>query len=170
MKKRYIMGMTIVSLALIAVTGCGNGAEQEHSITTVLEEEADTGQTDEGRMGERGDETDASGPEKIIIGGKVRSVEQDSFVLSLTLWEDSEDGTGSCVVVPELGSPKEKLVTVRCPDGILYERWTIEGGGAGIQKDEASFSEIQEGIGLEAEGHYEGDEFVADKVIIEIYA
>ncbi|MCI8613868.1 hypothetical protein D7V94_10765 [Parablautia intestinalis] len=199
MKKRYIMGMTIVLLMLIAVTGCGNGAEEEHSITTVLEEEEDTDQTDEGRMGERKNVTDAgdpggsvadenktdanmadadlpekskahsASPEKLIIGGKVRSVAQDSFVLSLTLWEDSKDGTGSCIVVPEPGSPEEKLVTVRCPDGACYERWTIEGGGAGIQKDEASFSEIREETGLEAEGHYEGDEFVADKVIIEIY-
>ena len=62
MKKRYIMGMTIVLLMLIAVTGCGNGAEEEHSITTVLEEEEDTDQTDEGRMGERKNVTDAGDP------------------------------------------------------------------------------------------------------------
>lgn len=44
-----------------------------------------------------------------------------------------------------------------------------ESGGAGIDKAEASFAEVQEGTMLEAQGSFEGEEFVAKKVIIEIY-
>lgn len=103
-----------------------------------------------------------------IIGGKVRSVSQDSFVLSRTLWEDSDDG-GSYVSIPEEGSPEEELVTIRCTDTTAFERWTIQGGGAGITTDEAAFSDIQRGGGLEAEGYFDGEEFIAERVIVEIY-
>lgn len=111
----------------------------------------------------------AENSELIFIGGKVRSVFQDSFVLSRTLWEDSADGQGSFVVMPEAGSSEEELVTVRFTDSAVFERWTIQGGGADIKKEEASFSEIQEGTGLEAQGFFDGEEFLAEKVIIEIY-
>ena len=104
----------------------------------------------------------------IIIGGKVRSVAQDCFVISRTLWEDSDDG-GSYVSIPEEGSPEEELVTIHCTDTTTYERWTIQGGGAGITTDEATFSDIQRGSGLEAEGYFDGEEFIAESVIIEIY-
>lgn len=138
----------------------GEGIKSADENMTITDQEQDQAQRDQ---------TEAKSPEKTIIGGKVRSIAHNSFVLSLSIWEDSEDGSGSCVLIPEPGSPEEELVTVRCEDSVVYELWTIQGGGAGIQKEEAAFSQIQEGIGLEAEGHYEEDEFVADKIIIEIY-
>lgn len=104
----------------------------------------------------------------IIIGGKVRSVAQNSFVISRTLWEDSDDG-GSYVLMPEEGSPEEELVTIHCSDTTTFERWTIQGGGAGITTDKAAFSDIQCNGGLEAEGYFDGEKFIADRVIIEIY-
>ena len=112
---------------------------------------------------------EAENSELIFIGGKVRSISRDSFVLSRTLWEDSADGQESFVVMPEAGSSEEELVTVRFTDSAVFERWTIQGGGADIKKEEASFSEIQEGTGLEAQGFFDGEEFLAEKVIIEIY-
>ncbi|MDE7206760.1 MAG: hypothetical protein K2N90_06325 [Lachnospiraceae bacterium] len=101
-----------------------------------------------------------------IIGGKVRSVAQDSFVISRTLYDDSDN---SMVIMPEPGSPEEELVTVRCADTTVFERWIIQGGGAGIDTEQAVFSDIEEGGGLEAFGHFDGEEFVAEKVVIEIY-
>ena len=99
-----------------------------------------------------------------IIGGKVRSVSSDSIVISRTLID--EEGM---VTMPEAGSADEQLVTIRCTESTDFELWTIQGGGAGIDTKEASFSDIDEGSGIEVEGHFEGEEFIADKVIIEIY-
>lgn len=99
-----------------------------------------------------------------IIGGKVRSVSEYSIVISRTLID--EEGM---VTMPEAGSADEQLVTIRCTESTDFEIWTIQGGGAGIDTKEASFSDIGEGSGIEAEGHFEGEEFIADKVIIEIY-
>lgn len=99
-----------------------------------------------------------------IIGGKVRSVSSDSIVISRTLID--EEGM---VTMPEAGSADEQLVTIRCIESTDFELWTIQGGGAGIDTKDAVFSDIKEDSGIEAEGHFEGEEFVADKVIIEIY-
>ncbi|MCM1121536.1 MAG: hypothetical protein NC416_03025 [Eubacterium sp.] len=101
--------------------------------------------------------------DSIFIGGKVRSIAEDSFVISRTLVEDS------MVTIPEEGSPEEELVTILCTDSTTFEHWTIQGSGADIVTDEASFSEIQKGDGLEAKGHFDGEVFIADKVIIEVY-
>ncbi|WP_455620398.1 hypothetical protein [Eisenbergiella sp.] len=113
--------------------------------------------------------SEAENLELIFIGGKVRSVSQASFVLSRTLYEESDGGQGSVVVMPEAGSPAEELVTVRCMDSTVFLRWTIKGGGEDIKEEEAAFSELQDGIGLEAQGYFDGDEFIAEKVIIEVY-
>lgn len=99
-----------------------------------------------------------------IIGGKVRSIDTDSFVISRTLID--EEGY---VKMPEAGSPDEELVTIRCTDSTVFELWKIQGGGAGIETSEAAFSDLAVGSGLEAEGHFDGEEFTAEKVIIEIY-
>lgn len=108
-------------------------------------------------------------PDSTFIGGAVRSVSQDSFVISRTLTEDFEDGS-YIASMPEAGSPEEELVTIRCTDATTFEHWTIQGGGADITRKEASFSDILENEGLvEASGYFEGDTFIADKVIIELY-
>lgn len=99
-----------------------------------------------------------------IIGGKVRSIGDNSFIISRTLID--EDGY---VTMPEKGSSQEELVNIICTEDTVFENWTIQGGGAGIEKNEADFTDIKEGGGLEAEGYFEGENFIADKVIIEVY-
>ena len=104
--------------------------------------------------------------ETMIIGGKVREIMEDGFVISRVQYEDDDM---TIVVLPEEGSPEEELVTVRCTDSTAFEHWVIQGGGAGIDMNEATFADIQKGGGLEAEGYFDGDNFVAEKVIIETY-
>ena len=101
--------------------------------------------------------------DSIFIGGKVRSIAENSFVISRTLVEDS------IVTMPEEGSPEEELVTILCTDSTTFEHWTIQGSGADIVTDEAAFSDIQKGDGLEAKGYFDGEVFLAGKVIIEVY-
>lgn len=99
-----------------------------------------------------------------IIGGKVRSIGDNSFVISRTLID--EDG---CVTMPEKGSAEEELINIICMNETVFEYWTIQGGGAGIEKSEADFTDITEDGGLEAEGYFDGENFMANKVIIEVY-
>lgn len=171
MKRKCIMAMVMLTLVM-TVSGCGNGQKTAASGDTVFTENeqkedqpeengADTGED----QPEENGESIVNPSEGIFIGGKVRSVSLDSFVLSRTLVDDD----GMIIAMPEEGSPEEELVTVRCTASTVFERWMIQGGGAGIEKASAAFSELKEGIGLEAQGYFDGEEFIAGKVIIEIY-
>lgn len=151
-----------------AVLDEAEGTEQDETENDGAPESDGTkSKSDEAGSGDKGDDAYRISNEGIFIGGEVRSVSQNSFVISRTLTED--DGEAMIAVMPEAGSPEEELVTIRLADSVTFERWTISGGGAGIDKAEASFAEVQEGTMLEAQGSFEGEEFVAKKVIIEIY-
>lgn len=196
MKRKCMMATVVLTLMMTAVSGCGNEKDESDSTAFSAENEAgedkaaesgndeseadldeaesaeQTGQgetesAEQTEQDETENDTYSISDEGIFIGGEVRSVSQDSFVISRTLTED--DGEGMIAVMPEAGSPEEELVTIRLADSVTFERWTISGGGAGIDKAEASFAEVQEGTMLEAQGSFEGEEFVAKKVIVEIY-
>lgn len=182
MNRKYMFAAAVLSLAVTAAAENGSTADfspqTAHTAEATAEDAAQQGQDGSGfeKNGanrETGNDpagnNDAENQELIFIGGKVRSVSQDSFVISRTLFEDSADGQGSNVLIPEAGSPEEELVTVRCMESTVFIRWTIKGSGEDIKEEDAAFSELQEGTGLEAQGYFDGDEFMAEKVIIEIY-
>lgn len=195
MRKKTMITAAFLALILTTATACGDKQPAENQNSALpLESEAENQSTPSATEDESGtdttlpsenDETDTSSEtapddstpndlpatvnkDTTTIGGIVRSVAQDSFVISRTLIDDSDDG-GSYVTIPGEGSPEEELVTIRCTDKTTFELWTIQGGGADITTNEASFSDIQSGGGLEAEGSYDGEDFIAERVIIEIF-
>lgn len=198
MKRKCMMATVVLTLMMALLGGCGgspetnngsevlsaeNGTEEDGSKEeqsqengaaedpagddkTAADETAGTEQAGQ----DDGTDASADGAEKLdgnegdmFIGGRVRSVSSDSFVISRTLVDDE----GNIIAMP--GEEGSEEVTVRCGDSTVYERWTIQGSGAGIDKTEAAFSEIKEDDGLEAQGYFDGEEFVASKVIIEVY-
>lgn len=179
MKRKCIMTAGIMAL-MMSAAGCNSGQEPVNTATIESlsfndSPESETAGNDTSIPTDISQENDSNLPtdtppevfsisqNAIFIGGKVRSVSQDSFVISRTLIEDS------MVTMPEPGSPDEVLVTIRCLDSTTFEHWTIQGGGAGITKKDAAFSDIHAGDGLEASGYFDGDEFIAEKVMIELY-
>lgn len=175
--------MTVLVMAVMSGCGSAQKTERENTVLSLQDEENGDGaqqsrsdEEDTGMEGLReadeGEESPSVSPSEDIgaddrdteiIGGKVRSIAEDSFVISRVLMDDSY------VIIPEPGSPEEELVTIRCTDFTTYELWTIQGGGAGIEKEAAAFSDIREDGGLEASGYFDGEEFVAETVFIEIY-
>ena len=190
MKRNYAVATGIMVVMLVTATGCGNGKETDmniktESVTVIVDE---NNGKDNRKEQEQKDEAQKDAPESsntddvtgsndnIItensenytmenIGGKVMSIAQDSFVISRVIVDEN----GMILVMPGEGGPDEVLTTIHCTDSTVYEHWTIQGGGAGIEKKEAAFSDITESSGLEAEGYFDGEEFVANKVIIEVY-
>lgn len=106
---------------------------------------------------------------EVSLSGKVRSIGENSVVISKIFVEESEDGNGSIVILPGEGDREEELVTVNFTDATEFHHWTIKNGGGDIDMRESSFSEIAVGSGLEMSGNYDGDTFIARKVIIEVY-
>ncbi|MCM1127745.1 MAG: hypothetical protein NC429_14895 [Lachnospiraceae bacterium] len=103
------------------------------------------------------------------LSGKVRSIGENSVVISKIFIEDGKDGKGSIAVLPGEGSREEELVTVNFTDDTVFHHWTIKSGGADIDMRDSSFSEIGADSGLEMYGYYEGEIFIASRVIIEVY-
>lgn len=97
------------------------------------------------------------------LGGTVQSPQEDGMILAQTTVSD-EDG-----MVTLLNVEDAKKIPVKFTADTKVEHWTIQGGGAGIDMQEASFSDLEEGQGVEVEGNFEGETFVAARVIIEVY-
>lgn len=99
----------------------------------------------------------------VHLSGTVRGIGENSVVISRIFVEDS------LVFIPEEGSPEEEFVTVKCTDSTVFRHWTIKGGGADIIMKEASFSDIVDRSELEMKGYFDGEDFVAEEIIIEVY-
>lgn len=133
------------------------------------EAEMDAAKTDEAKQDTS--ETDEAGSGQTInfsqgtehLGGKVQSPQADGMILAQTTLLD-EDG-----MVTLLDVKDAKKIPVRFTADTKAEYWIIQGGGAGIDMKEASLSDLEEGMGVELEGYFEGETFVAARVIIEEY-
>ena len=98
------------------------------------------------------------------LGGKVHSVEDDGMVLAQTTVRGVDER--DIILVDE---QEAKKIPVKFTEDTKVEHWTIEGGGADIDMKEAALSDLQAGLGVELEGFYEGDNFVATRILIEVY-
>lgn len=96
------------------------------------------------------------------LGGKIWKLQEDGMTFAHTsLVEDS------MVTILDVEDAEKIQVTYTADTKV--EHWIIQGGGAGIDMQDAAFSDLKEGMGVELEGNYDGETFVATKVIIEDY-
>lgn len=98
------------------------------------------------------------------LGGTVQSLEDDGMVLAQTTVMGEDDST--VILVDEKDAKK---IPVKFTADTKVEHWIIQGGGAGIDRKNAELSDLKAGIGVELEGFYEGDTFVATRILIEEY-
>lgn len=97
------------------------------------------------------------------LGGKVQAPQADGMTLAQTTLTDA-DGMVTLLDVEEA-----EKIPVRFTEETKVEHWTIQDGGAGIDMRDAAVSDLEEGMGVELEGYYEGETFVATRVIMEVY-
>ncbi len=107
-----------------------------------------------------GDSTIQAGQE--FLSGKVKELNADGFIFSQTILVT--DG-----LVTHLDEEEAEEISVKYTPDTEFEHWTIKGGGAGIEKEKISASDITEGMLLEISGHFEDADFIAELVLIEVY-
>lgn len=100
------------------------------------------------------------------LGGKVQSVSDDGMILAQTTVMGEGEDEGMVTIVDEKDAKK---ISVQFTADTKVEHWVIQGGGAGIDMQDAEISDIKAGLGVELEGNYEGENFVASRVLIEEY-
>ena len=133
------------------------------------ETEEDADKTDEAKQDKS--ETDEAGGGQTIslsqgtehLGGKVQDPQADGMTFAQTTLLD-EDG-----MVTLLDVEDAKKITVKFMEDTKIEHWIIQGGGAGIDMQEAAVSDLKDGMSVELEGYFDGETFVATKVIMEEY-
>lgn len=97
------------------------------------------------------------------LGGKVQNPLADGMTLAKTTVMEGN----SVILLEEKDAEK---IPVQFTADTKIERWTIQGGGANIDMKEAAVSDLKAGMGVELVGRFEGETFVASKVIIEEYS
>lgn len=99
-----------------------------------------------------------------FLGGKVQSVEEDGMIFAQTTIKGEDDS-----MVTLVDEKDAKKISVKFTADTKVEHWTIQGGGAGIDRKDAQLSDLKPGLGVELEGLYEGEGFVAARILIEEY-
>lgn len=143
--------------------------DKEPDVEETDETEEDTDKTDEAKQ-DKSETDEADGVQTMNpsqgtehLGGKVQSPQADGMILAQTTLVD-EDGMVTLLEVKDA-----KKIPVIFTADTKAEHWIIQGGGAGIDMKEASLSDLEEGMGVELEGYFEGENFLATRVIIEEY-
>lgn len=146
-------------------SGTDDSVTQKESEKKAMKQEADNSasEAEEGKEPqEAGHALEATqGAEH--LGGKVQNPQADGMMFAQTTLVD-EDG-----MVTLLDVEDAKKIPVIFTEDTKVEHWTIQGGGAGIDMQNAAVSDLKEGMGVELEGYFDGETFVATKVIIEEY-
>ena len=170
MKNRKLIATVGIVLSLgMMMAGCAGTDETapQTEVRVMSMEDADETKDTE-QDAEETDETDgvqtmnpSRGTEH--LGGKVQAPQADGMILAQTTLVD-EDGMVTLLEVADA-----KKIPVIFTGDTKAEHWIIQGGGAGIDMKEASLSDLEENMGVELEGYFEGENFVATRVIIEEY-
>lgn len=100
------------------------------------------------------------------LGGKVQSVSDDGMIVAKTTVMGEGEDAGMVTIVDEKDAEK---ITVKFTADTRVEHWIIQGGGAGIDMRDAALSDLKSGLGVELEGDYEGENFIATRILIEEY-
>ncbi|MDE7275694.1 MAG: hypothetical protein K2N98_02385 [Lachnospiraceae bacterium] len=103
------------------------------------------------------------------LNGSVRSVGEDSMVVSKVYTYTTEDGNDVAVGYAE-GGPDDELITVYFSEDTEYIVRTVKNGGVNGDSDvedrSGTLSDIREGNSVLMNGSYEGEDFHAEQVII----
>ena len=100
------------------------------------------------------------------LGGKVQSVADEGMIFAQTTVMGEGENARMVTLVDEKDAKKIPVVFMA---DTKVEHWVIRDGGAGIDRTDAALADVKPGQGVELEGYYEGENFVATRILIEEY-
>lgn len=184
--KKNLRAVCVGMMLLAGVTGCSKTVEssqqtqEENDKVSSQQVKEETGNELDGTLAQEKEEAEKSevsggNPEDALaqneigfrdgtefLSGKIQSVEYDSMIIAQTTI--LEDG-----MVTLVDDKDAKKISIKFIEDTKVEHWTIKGGGADIDRKDATLSDLTVGMGVEMEGYYEGEVFVAIRVLIEEY-
>lgn len=160
-------------MLLTGFTGCTKTEKTTPQTQEETGDRADSQENLEEKDDQADDQADQSAPRKIVrsegtehLGGKVQSVSDDGMIVAQTTVMGEGEDDGMVTLVDEKDAKK---IPVKFTADTKVEHWIIQGGGAGIDMRDAALSDLKSGMGVELEGDYEGENFIATRILIEEY-
>lgn len=196
MRKNWIMAAGLCVVITIAGVGCGAKNEEPQAVTVEEIGLPEAGQTQEDEISQSdestkensqsqddeqvntdeqakdSDLTDSLGNENGTeeLEGNVKSIGDGSAVIIKAITEEMENGSLVMIGSASGYEAEDDLVNVSFKETTEYELRVVKNGGVNPDEDvtvkKAAFSDIKEGAMISLEGYYEGDVFVAEKVVL----
>lgn len=157
------MGKVSVFLSMTVLigllSGCGSSGEAEDaSVWEIVN--ADTGSA----QAEGGVESFET------IYGNIKSIGDDSLIISRAFEEESEEGDVDIMVAPAEGSADEVLTTVIFSENTKFEVHTVKNGGVNgdddVEKREGTLADIKADASVDITGSWEETSFRAEKIVV----
>lgn len=173
MRKKWI---TAGLCALIMAAGVGCGAKEQDTQAVTVERESvedeSGGQQKDSAPQEDGEQNSGFKQENTEqLDGNVRGIGDNGIVIIKTRTEETEEDGVSLAIAPAPGNETaEDYVDVNFADHVKFECRVVKNGGLNPEEDvtikEASFSDIKDDMSVTLEGYYDGDVFIAEKVVL----
>lgn len=189
MKRKWIMVAGLCVFITTTAIGCGTKGEDQQAVTVESADVSNNGQGQENELsqdditennqsensGQAGNDDQQQGTKaaenKIEeLEGNVKSIGDSSAVIIKAIIEERGDVSLIMVGSAPGYESEEDLVNVNFKETTEYELRVVKNGGVNPDEDvsirEAAFSDIKEQTSISLEGYYEGDTFIAEKVIL----
>lgn len=107
------------------------------------------------------------------IYGNVKSIGDDSLIISRAFEEESEEGDVDIMCAPAEGSADEVLTTVIFSENTKFEVHTVKNGGVNgdddVEKREGTLADIKADAFVDITGSWEDTGFRAEKIVVSYF-
>lgn len=179
MRKKWIAAVGLSVFMVIAGVGCG-AKEQDSQVAAIEQEPLEDGseeqnaETEEETEKESADRQQETGKpesgETEQLNGNVRGIGDNGIVIIKVKTEELEDGVSLAIQPASGNETAEDYVDVNFTDDTTFELHVVKNGGVNPDEDvtvkEASISDIVGDMSVTLEGYYDGEVFVAGKVVL----
>lgn len=179
MRKKWIAAVGLSVFMVTAGAGCG-AKEQDSQVAAIEQEPLEDGseeqnaETEEETEKESADRQQETGKpesgETEQLDGNVRGIGDNGIVIIKVKTEELEDGVSLAIQPASGNETAEDYVGVNFTDDTTFELHVVKNGGVNPDEDvtvkEASISDIVGDMSVTLEGYYDGEVFVAGKVVL----
>lgn len=179
MRKKWIAAVGLSVFMVTAGAGCG-AKEQDSQVAAIEQEPLEDGseeqnaETEEETEKESADRQQETGKpesgETEQLDGNVRGIGDNGIVIIKVKTEELEDGVSLAIQPAPGNETAEDYVDVNFTDDTTFELHVVKNGGVNPDEDvtvkEASISDIVGDMSVTLEGYYDGEVFVAGKVVL----
>lgn len=179
MRKKWIAAVGLSVFMVTAGAGCG-AKEQDSQVAAIEQEPLKDGseeqnkETEEETEKESADRQQETGKpesgETEQLDGNVRGIGDNGIVIIKVKTEELEDGVSLAIQPASGNETAEDYVDVNFTDDTTFELHVVKNGGVNPDEDvtvkEASISDIVGDMSVTLEGYYDGEVFVARKVVL----